>query len=301
MRVGVLMGGFSVERDVSLISGKAVLNSLKELGHEVVVIDPNPDMKTFISQIMDTKADVIFNALHGRYGEDGRIQSVLDLLKIPYTHSGVLASSLAMDKVLAKKFFQGIGIPVAKGLVAHFSDIQKGHVMPPPYVIKPICDGSSIGVSIIQTDEELRMWKHDAVFGDEYLIEEYIPGRELHVGIVGGNAVGVIELIPHKGFYDYETKYTDGLCTHVLPAQIPQDIYDFLMKSTQNLFANLKARGIARADWRWDEKSPSPILLEINTHPGFTPISTLPEIALFAGISFNQVVQILIETAHYDH
>jgi D-alanine-D-alanine ligase len=295
------MGGFSVERDVSLISGKAVLNSLKELGHEVVVIDPNPDMKTFISQIMDTKADVIFNALHGRYGEDGRIQSVLDLLKIPYTHSGVLASSLAMDKVLAKKFFQGIGIPVAKGLVAHFSDIQKGHVMPPPYVIKPICDGSSIGVSIIQTDEELRMWKHDAVFGDEYLIEEYIPGRELHVGIVGGNAVGVIELIPHKGFYDYETKYTDGLCTHVLPAQIPQDIYDFLMKSTQNLFANLKARGIARADWRWDEKSPSPILLEINTHPGFTPISTLPEIALFAGISFNQVVQILIETAHYDH
>jgi len=301
LRVGVLMGGFSVERDVSLISGKAVLNSLKELGHEVVVIDPNPDMKTFISQIMDTKADVIFNALHGRYGEDGRIQSVLDLLKIPYTHSGVLASSLAMDKVLAKKFFQGIGIPVAKGLVAHFSDIQKGHVMPPPYVIKPICDGSSIGVSIIQTDEELRMWKHDAVFGDEYLIEEYIPGRELHVGIVGGNAVGVIELIPHKGFYDYETKYTDGLCTHVLPAQIPQDIYDFLMKSTQNLFANLKARGIARADWRWDEKSPSPILLEINTHPGFTPISTLPEIALFAGISFNQVVQILIETAHYDH
>ncbi len=301
MRIVVLLGGWSVEREVSFSSGEAVCKALLELGHEVISIDPNPDLRLFIAQIDDAKPDVIFNALHGRYGEDGRIPAILDVLKIPYTHSGVLSSSVAMDKVVSRKIFQGLGIDVAKGGVFTPTQIKQGHVMTPPYVIKPICDGSSIGVAIIQTDEDLEKWSHNDIFGKEYLIEDYIPGHEVQVAIINGKSLGVIELVPHTGFYDYETKYTQGLCTHLMPAPLPQNIEEYLLSETEKVFQSLNCRGIARADWRYDDKTSRIVLLEINTHPGFTPLSLVPEIAAYKNISFNQIVQMLIEMADYDH
>ena len=301
MRIVVLLGGWSVEREVSLSSGESVSKALWELGHEVIVIDPNPDLRLFIKQIDDAKPDVVFNALHGRYGEDGRIPAILDLLKIPYTHSGVLSSSVAMDKVVARKIFQGLGIDVAKGDVFTPVQIKAGHVMTPPYVIKPICDGSSIGVSIIYTDEDLQKWSHSNVFGEKYLIEDYIPGHEVQVAVLNGKSLGVIELVPHMGFYDYETKYTQGLCTHLMPAPVSKDVEEYLLTQTEKVFHALNCRGIARADWRYDDKTSRIVLLEINTHPGFTALSLVPEIAAYKNISFNQIVQMLIEMADYDN
>lgn len=303
MRIGVLLGGWSVERDVSLTSGEAVIKALESLGHEAIGIDPDPDLRLFIAQIDQAKPEILFNALHGRYGEDGRIPAVLDLLKIPYTHSGVLGSSVPMDKVVARKIFEGLNIQVAEAGVFNPEAIMAGHVMPPPYVIKPICDGSSLGVSIIHSDQELKQWTHDPIFGKEYLVEKYIPGHEVHVAVVNGKAIGVIELCPHEEFYDYKAKYTPGFCTHFMPARVPENIEMYLLKETEKAFSALKCRGIARADWRYDDTSeiPKVVLLEINTHPGFTPISTVPEIAAHYGINFNQIVEMLIEMADYDH
>jgi D-alanine-D-alanine ligase len=303
MRIGVLLGGWSVERDVSLISGEAVIKAINELGHDAIAIDPNPDLRIFIDQIDQAKPDIIFNALHGRYGEDGRIPAVLDLLKIPYTHSGVLSSSLAMDKVVARRVFEGLRISVAKGGVFTPEEIKTGHVMPVPYVIKPIWDGSSLGVVIVNNDDDLKAWSHDPVFGKEYLVEDFIPGREVQVAVINGKAIGVIELCSHTKFYDYKAKYTAGSCTHLMPAPIPKDIEDYLLTQTQNVFKGINCRGIARADWRYDDisKDHRVILLEINTHPGFTNLSLMPEIAAYKGITFNQIVQILIEMASYDH
>ncbi len=303
MRIGVLLGGWSVEKDVSLISGQAVMVALRELGHDPVAIDPNPNLRNFIKQIDDCSPDIIFNALHGRYGEDGRIPAVLDLLKIPYTHSGVLSSSLAMDKVVARRVFEGLRINIAKGEVFTPDEIKAGHVMQPPYVIKPIWDGSSVGVAIINNDDDLKAWKHDPVFGEKYLVEDFIPGREVQVAIINGKSVGVIELCSHTKFYDYKAKYTPGNCTHLMPAPIPQDIEDYLLTQTENVFKGINCRGIARADWRYDDisKDHRVVLLEVNTHPGFTPLSLVPEIAAHKGITFNQIVQTLIEMASYDH
>lgn len=303
MRVGVLLGGWSAEREVSLVSGKSVVQGLIEMGYTPIEIDPDSNPKVFIDQVLSAHVDIVFNALHGKYGEDGRLVAILDLLKIPYTHSGVLASSVAMDKVVAKKVFQGLGIDVPEGHVYSAEDIQKHHVIPVPYVVKPLSEGSSVGVSLIQSDDDLKNWVHNPLHGTHYLVEEYIPGREVHVGVINGKAIGAIELKSHNNFYDYQAKYVPGYCDHIMPAKISQEIESYLLDHTEKVFHALKCRGISRADWRYDDTKPTPrlVLLEINTHPGFTPLSTTPEIAAHYGISFNAIIQLLLDGARYDY
>jgi D-alanine-D-alanine ligase len=299
-RVVLLMGGRSAEREVSLVSGRECAAGLAEAGYKVTTVDVRDDL-TVVLKALDPKPDLVFNALHGRYGEDGTIQGVLDWLGIPYTHSGVLASALAMDKTVAKRLFESAGLRCPAGLLVHRSAVQAGDVLARPYVVKPNNEGSSVGVTIVrQGDNALPFSGIDWPFGDQVLVEPYIPGRELTVGVMGERPLAVTELRPRQGFYDYTAKYTEGRTEHLVPAPLPPAVYEAALQSALTAHKVLGCRGVSRADFRYDDSKDNPsglYLLEVNTQPGMTPLSLVPEQARYLGISFSELVGWIAEQA----
>ncbi|HTI86495.1 MAG TPA: D-alanine--D-alanine ligase [Alphaproteobacteria bacterium] len=297
-RVAVLMGGWSAEREVSLVSGAAVARALSSLGHDVATIDVSRDMTALIARLTP-RPDVAFNALHGRFGEDGCVQGVLEILEIPYTHSGVLASAMAMDKPTARRVFAQAGLRVAEGLVAHRDDILAGRVMAPPYVVKPVNEGSSVGVRIVRENDP-PFHESSWPYGETVLVERYIPGREITVAVMGDRALGALEIRPKSGFYSYEAKYTEGKADHLMPAPLPQGRYEEVLEIGLTAHRVLGCRGVSRADLRFDDTKGGDghfYVLEVNTQPGMTPLSLVPEIAGYRGITFEKLVNWIVEDA----
>ncbi|MDP6391259.1 MAG: D-alanine--D-alanine ligase [Alphaproteobacteria bacterium] len=300
-RVAVLYGGWSSEREVSLVSGQDCAKGLVESGYEVTLIDVEHDLTALIVAL-DPAPDVVFNALHGRHGEDGKIQGLLDILEIPYTHSGVLASALAMDKPVAKRLFAAAAIPCPDGRIVRREELANGPVIDPPYVIKPVNEGSSVGVHIVREGDN-RPPLDDWPYGETVLVESYIPGRELTVAVMGDRALGVTELQPHEGFYDYAAKYEEGRTTHLCPAPVPDEIAELAMDYALKAHEALGCRGVSRADFRYDDTGGEPgdlYMLEINTQPGMTPLSLVPEQAAYTGVSFAELVSWMVENAACD-
>ena len=297
-RVAVLMGGWSSEREVSLVTGRECSRALEAAGFKVSEIDVGHDIANVLSQ---AKPDICFNALHGRFGEDGRIQGLLDILGIPYTHSGVMASAIAMNKVRTKEICAVVGIPLAEHKVADRATAFAGKAMNKPYVIKPISEGSSIGVRIVKNGDNGPP-EEDWRYGDEVLVERYIAGRELTVAVMGDRPLTVTEIQPRTGFYDYTSKYTDGKADHLLPAPVPKTIFDQAMSVALLAHRTLGCRGVSRSDFRFDDTvAPGRLVfLEINTQPGMTPLSLVPEQAAFLGISFTDLVAWMVEEARCD-
>lgn len=299
-RVVVLMGGFSGEREVSLSSAQGVLKALEELGHDALPLDVTRDMENLVRCLQNYKPDVVLNILHGRWGEDGCIQGLLEMMNIPYSHSGVLGSALSMNKVIARNICQIHGIRVPEGRVAKLTNVRAGQVMKPPYVIKPIGEGSSLGVYIILDKKSPLPTPEEWTFDDEVLVERYIPGREIQVAVLNGKAIGAIEIRPHGEFYDYEAKYTDGKATHLMPAPIHEEAYSLVLEWAEAAHKALKCRGVSRSDFRYDDTKGEPgrlYYLETNPQPGLTPLSLVPEIAAHGGMSYVQLVQWMIEDA----
>lgn len=301
-KVAVLMGGMSSEREVSLSSGKNVVEALKKSGYDAFGIELNEDIEHFVTTLNKNKTDVVFNALHGKYGEDGCIQGLLDLMKIPYTHSGRLASALAMNKVIAKQVYRSANIPVANEKIVSKKEILDDNVLPKPYVLKPISDGSSVGVYIIKSDINKKPFENEKYpYNDDekILAEEYIPGREMTVAVLNGKALGVLEIVPNLKFYDYTAKYTTGGAEHICPAKIEKKDYDQMMKYAEDAHNALGCKGVSRSDFRYDDTSKNHriIILETNTQPGMTSLSLVPDIARYAGYSYEELVSILVEQA----
>jgi D-alanine-D-alanine ligase len=301
--VAVLMGGHSAESEVSLVTGAACAEGLVKKGYHVTRIHVGEDLSTVLAAL-EPRPDVVFNALHGRYGEDGRIQGLLDLLALPYTHSGLLASALAMDKPMAKQLFGAIGLRCPEGKVVLLDSLAKGDPLPRPYVVKPPAEGSSVGVRIVRAGDNLPPSGHQGwPFGCEVLVERYIPGRELTVGVMGGEAIAVTELRPRQGFYDYEAKYTAGKTDHLIPAPVPAIVSEAAKHMATAAHAALGCRGVTRSDFRYDDSRPGIeglYLLEINTQPGMTPLSLVPEQAAHRGIDFPDLVAWMVEHAQCD-
>lgn len=298
-RIAVLLGGRSAEREVSLVSGKACTKALRERGHEVLEIDPRDGVEEMV-MALKPKPDVVFNALHGHWGEDGCVQGLLELLGLTYTHSGVLASALAMDKVVAKKSFVAAGLPVAESVVASRAEVLAGDVMPRPYVVKPVAEGSSVGVEIIMPGaNSLVLDEERWPYGDKVMVERFIPGRELTVAVMGARPLAVTEIRPRQGFYDYTAKYTDGKADHLLPAPLSDHLTDKVMEMALEAHRALGCSGVSRADFRFDESlgEEGLIILEVNTQPGMTPLSLVPEQALHVGIPFGELVEWIVEEA----
>jgi len=296
--VAVLLGGWSVERDVSLVSGAAVATALRQQGYQVSEIDVTPyiarDLKTI-------KPDVAFNALHGRWGEDGCIQGILEVLQIPYTHSGVMASAMAMDKILAKKLFRTVDIPCAEDRIISPKELFASDPLPRPFVVKPANEGSSVGVVIVREGDNIGPEKQGP-WQDchELMVESYLPGRELTVSVMDGKALAVTELKPKAGFYDYEAKYQDGMTDHIIPAELGENMMQRLLELSQKAHDVLGCRGVSRCDFRLDDSAGGdkiPYILEINTQPGMTPLSLVPEQAKYCGISFEELVRWMVEDA----
>jgi len=298
--VAVLKGGLSNEREVSLMSGKACATALRNAGFTVTEVDVGYDIA---EQLRMVKPDVVFNALHGRYGEDGTIQGVLEFLRIPYTHSGVLASALAMDKHQAKIMFKAAGIPVTDHVIAQRAEIARAHVMEPPYVIKPVADGSSVGVFIVRGDQShppQEILREDWKGGEDLMVERFIPGRELTCAVMGDVALGVTEIVTDLHFYNYEAKYVKGGSRHLVPAPIQPKIYDKVQKMALKAHAALGCRGVSRSDFRFNDRAGDDgelVCLEINTQPGMTELSLVPELARHAGHSFEELVTWMVEDA----
>ena len=299
-KVALLVGGWSAERQVSLEKGKSIEKALREKGYDVNVIDVSKDISRLIAQLTP-KPDVVYNNLHGKGGEDGTIQAVLDMLEIPYTHSSVLASAIGMDKPVAKILAASVGVRVPTGIVATKDEVIKAHVMEPPYVVKPPCEGSSVGVRIIlERDNQPPLDLENWAFGDEVLVEQYIPGRELTVAILDGKAQAVTEIVAQTRFFDYEAKYHDTRTEYVLPAKIPQDVYNAALDYAERVFNVVGCAGTARCDFRYDDSKPGAeglYFLEINTQPGFTPESIGPSQVIYNGMSYNDLCAHLVETA----
>lgn len=298
--VAVLMGGWSAEREVSLVSGEACADALEEAGYTVVRIDAPRDVKK-LAAALDPAPDVVFNALHGRGGEDGVIQAVLDLMGLPYTHSGMQASALAMDKPAAKAVFAAAGLPCPHGVVVPAAALGSGDPLPRPYVLKPAREGSSVGVYIVQEGDNGPDFS-DWSYGDA-LAEDYVAGRELTCSVLGDRALSVTELRPKDGFYDYEAKYTEGKTEHICPADLPEEITKACQDYALRAHQALGCRGLTRADFRWDDSAVNGsrlFLLEVNTQPGMTPLSLSPEQALEAGIDFPSLMTWMVENAQCD-
>jgi D-alanine-D-alanine ligase len=303
--VAVLMGGLAAERPVSLKTGAGCAKALREGGFTVTEVDVGRDVAEVLTRL---KPDVAFNALHGPYGEDGVIQGVLELLRIPYTHSGVLASSLAMNKAQAKVVAVAAGVAVATGLVVSRFEVARKHVLPPPYVAKPLANGSSFGVFIVKEGrshppQELNAG--DWPLGDDMLVEEFIPGRELTCAVMGlktgARALGVTEILSNVGdFYDYDAKYAAGGSTHVLPAKIKPDVYLKVQQMAARAHEALGCRGVSRSDFRYDDQADRIIWLELNTQPGMTETSLVPELAAHEGMSFVELVTWMVKDASLD-
>ena len=297
-QVAVLMGGWSAERDVSLVSGAACVKALKNAGYSVTAIDVQRDVGVLLTRLYPHPA-AVFNALHGRWGEDGCIQGLLDILGIPYTHSGLTASALAMDKPLAKRLFRDAGIPVAEDRIATRDEVLAGGVMAPPYVVKPLNEGSSVGVHIIREGDNALPFAHESwPYGDTVMVERYIAGREFTVAVMGDRPLAVTEIMTQRDFYDYDAKYATGGSTHQVPADVDQGVYDEAMRLALLAHQTLGCRGVSRADFRFDGETL--YLLEVNTQPGMTPTSLVPEQAAHAGISFEDLVTWMVENAECD-
>jgi D-alanine-D-alanine ligase len=299
-RVAVLLGGRSAERDVSLVSGRACASALKDEGYDVVEIDAGDDVAARLAAV---RPDAAFNALHGRWGEDGCVQGLLELMRIPYTHSGVLASAVAMHKERAKALFRAAGVPVVKSVVADRHEASERHMMKPPYVIKPVSEGSSVGVFIIREGDNRppgALGSEQWNLGNEVMVEEYVPGRELTVAVMGGKALAVTEIVPKTSFYDYEAKYAAGGSDHVIPAKLPDKVTHEAMVLADRAHAALGCRGVSRTDFRYDEEKGRLIVLEVNTQPGMTPTSLVLEQAAYKGMNFRHLVRWILEDASCD-
>jgi D-alanine-D-alanine ligase len=310
-RVTVLMGGASTERDVSLSSGKGVAAALREAGYEVRELDVTRDLAALVAALAEQKPDVVFNALHGRFGEDGRVQGMLDWLDLPYTHSGLRASANAMDKEASRQLFISAGLPVAKGRVVSLAELAAGDPLPAPYVVKPLDEGSSVGVSIVRDGASQRArvvenWR----YGPVALVEDYIPGREITVGVLDDGvspprALTVTDITPNAAsghdFYDYEAKYGAGGSRHALPADIDADDFALACDLAVTAHKVLGCSGASRSDFRYDDTAGAGrgrlVLLEVNTQPGMTPTSLLPEQAAWCGISYPQLCDLLVKDA----
>jgi len=292
-RIVVLKGGPSAEREVSLVSGREVAAALREEGFEVVELDAGPELA---SDLVAAKPDVVFNALHGRWGEDGCVQGLLEWLQIPYTHSGVLASAIAMDKEQAKRAYAAAGLPIAKSKLVSAIDVQKEHPMPAPYVVKPYNEGSSVGVYIVNAgDGPARM---NADMPDTVMVEQFIPGRELTATVMGDKALAVTDIYA-EGWYDFSAKYEEGGSKHIVPADIPANIHEACLDYALRAHNVLGCRGVSRTDFRWDESKglDGLILLETNTQPGMTPTSLSPEQAAYCDMSYGALVRWMVEDA----
>jgi len=298
--VAVLLGGWSAEREVSLRSGKACADALERKGYRVTKIDVGRDIATVLQTL---KPDVALNMLHGRPGEDGTLQGMLEIIGIPYTHSGVLASALAIQKDRAKVHFRAAGIPTPAGMVVSRLHAAREHVLERPYVLKPVNEGSSVGVFIVTAEHDYppqELTRADWEFGELVLAEPFIPGKELTCAVVGDEALGVIDIVPTARFYDYEAKYAPGGSTHILPAQISPFVYQEARRLALAAHRALGCRGVSRADFRWDdtvEGIGGLVCLEVNTQPGMTETSLVPELAAHAGIPFAELVQWMVEDA----
>jgi len=298
--VAVLMGGWSAEREISLRSGKACADALVRLGYRVTRIDVGRDIASVLTTV---RPDVALNVLHGRPGEDGTLQGILEILAIPYTHSGVMASAVAMQKDVAKALFRAADVPVAEDLVASRFEAAARHLLPPPYVIKPIAEGSSVGVFIVAADHAhppQELTRPDWHYGDRVMVEKFIAGKELTCAVMGEEALGVIEIVPAVRFYDYEAKYAPGGSKHLLPAPISPFVYQQVRRLALAAHRALGCRGVSRADFRYDDRVEGTgglVCLEVNTQPGMTETSLVPELAAHAGITFDELVRWMIEEA----
>ena len=295
-KVAVLMGGLSVERGVSLVSGRECAAALRQAGYDVAEVDAGIDLP---QRLADAKPDCVFNALHGRWGEDGCVQGILEWLRIPYTHSGVLASALAMDKARTKEIYAANGLPVVPSVIAAREDVEAAHVLPPPYVVKPNNEGSSVGVYIVR--EGANAPRLGATMPASVMVEAYVPGRELTTTVMGDRALGVTDIIT-SGWYDYDAKYSVGGSRHVIPADISDEIAKTCLDYALRAHTALGCRGVSRTDFRWDEGKglAGLVLLETNTQPGMTPTSLAPEQAAHQGISFPEFCAWMVKDASCD-
>ena len=300
--VAVLMGGWSAEREVSLSSGKGCADALEAEGFRVTRVDVDRNLAATLG---DVRPDVCFNALHGRWGEDGCVQGLLEVLGLPYTHSGVLASSLAMNKEVTKEIVARHGVPIAEAVLVPRDEAAMSHAMEPPYVAKPVAEGSSVGVVIVKAgaNRPPEAIRRIATTGHGMImVERYVAGRELTCGVIRDEPSGIIDIVAagHLAFYDYEAKYAPGGSRHILPADIPQEIADAVRRHTLVAHRALGCRGVSRSDFRWDGETGTLAFLEINTQPGMTPTSLIPELAEHAGLSYRQLVRWLVEDASID-
>ena len=294
-RVVVLKGGLSAEREVSLVSGRECASALRRTGYEVIEIDAGRDVARALS---DAAPDAVFNALHGRWGEDGCVQGILEWMAIPYTHSGLPASALAMDKARTKQVYAAAGLPVAESLLAPRAEVLAGHPMAPPYVVKPNNEGSSVGIYFVheQANGPARLADDAPAM---LMVERFVPGRELTVAVMGERALSVTDIIAASGWYDYHAKYADGGSRHVVPADLPGEVFEACMAHALTAHRALGCRGLSRTDLRWDEARglDGLVLLETNTQPGMTATSLAPEQAAHCGISFDELCHWLMEDA----
>ena len=302
--VAVLMGGWSAEREVSLNSGEGCAAALEGEGYRVTRVDVGRDIAQVLTAL---RPDVVFNALHGRFGEDGTIQGLLEILRIPYTHSGVLASSLAMQKDTAKIVLKAAGVPVPHGLTVSRFEAAKRHVLPPPYVLKPVNEGSSVGVIIVKEERShppQELGREDWALGEMMLAESFVDGRELTCAVMGDRALDIIEIKPvSEAFYGYDAKYSKGGSVHVLPANLKENIYHEIQELALKAHRALGCRGVSRADFRYDDTPGGTgelVCLEVNTQPGMTATSLAPEMAAYAGFSFGELVKWMVEDASCD-
>ena len=296
-RVAVVFGGWSSEREVSLSSGHEMAKAAKSAGYDVVEVDATRDLAV---QLKDAAPDVILNGLHGPWGEDGCVQGLFEVLGIPYSHSGVAASAVAMDKRMSKAIYSRIGLDIAEDVVVTRAEAAAAHPLKPPYVIKPIAEGSSFGVVIVRegANGPARELLSDSwAYGDNLMAEKYIPGRELTVGVMGDRALAVTEITTLREFYDFDAKYVDGGSRHVIPADVPEHVVEAAMEASLKAHQALGCRGMTRSDFRYDEATERLVILETNTQPGMTPTSLVPEQAAHIGISFEELVAWMIEDA----
>ena len=296
--MAVLMGGLSSEREVSLVSGRECADALERLGAKVSRIDAGRDLAQVL---MANRPDVVFNSLHGAWGEDGCVQGVLETLGLPYTHSGVLASALAMDKAKAKAVLAAAGVTVPGGGLFNRFDVAKSHVMAPPYVVKPNAEGSSVGVFLVfegANGPPQQVVAPDWTFGEEVMVEPYIAGQELAVAVMGHQALTVTDIVSRTGFYDYDAKYGEGGSTHIMPADMPKPAFERALRMAEAAHSALGCQGVTRSDFRYDNVNDLLVLLEVNTQPGMTPTSLAPEQAAHLGIGFDDLVLWIVEQAY---
>lgn len=296
-RVAVVYGGWSSERDVSISSGTQMADAARAGGYDVVEIDAT---RALAQQLIDADVDIVLNGLHGPWGEDGCVQGLFEVLGLPYSHSGVLASALAMDKRKSKDVFRGVGLDVADDVAVTREDVARAHPLNPPYVVKPVAEGSSFGVLIVRegaNSPPRDVLSSDWAYGDDLMAEEFIPGRELTVGVLGVKPLAVTEITTLKEFYDFEAKYAANGSSHVIPADIPQSVADAAMDASVKAHKALGCRGVTRSDFRYDDAKGRLVILETNTQPGMTPTSLVPEQAAHIGMSFEALVSWMIEDA----